>query len=201
MKTKMTKEQRRNNLLALVESSMMIALAIVLDLLCKLIPSLWEMGGSISISCVPMIYLSYRRGWKWGIGAGFVYSCVEMITGFYVPPANTFAAIVLCVLLDYVLAFAALGTADIFAKPFVKGGKPVVGYIVGAIGVSVLRFLCSFLSGGILWDSYAPEGMGAWVYSLVYNGSYMLLNAVLASIIIAFLCAAIDPRTLKPMRK
>ncbi len=197
----MTKDKRRNNLQALVESAMMIALAIVLDLLCKFIPSLWEMGGSISVACVPMIYLSYRRGWKWGIGAGFVYACVEMITRFYVPPANTLIAIVLCVLLDYVLAFAALGTADIFARPFVKGGKPIVGYIIGAIGVSAFRFLCSFLSGGILWDSYAPEGMGAWVYSLVYNGSYMLLNAVLAAVIISILCAAVDPKTLKPMRK
>ncbi len=197
----MTKDKRRNDLLALIESSMMVALAIGLDLLCGLIPKLWAMGGSISIGCVPLIYLSYRRGGRWGFASGLVYSCVQMLMGLELPPANTFGAVALCIILDYVLAFAAFGLADVFAKPFVKSGKALAGYIIGAAGVSFVRFLCSFSSGVVLWGSYAPESMGPWVYSLVYNGSYMLLNAVLASVILAFLCAAIDPRTLKPMRK
>jgi thiamine transporter len=62
-----------------------------------------------------------------------------------------------------------------------------------------LRFVCSFLSGVVLWDSYAPEGMNIWVYSLVYNGSYMLGNAAIAAVVLFLLCAAVDPKTLKPM--
>ncbi len=195
------KKDKRNNLLALVESSIMVALAIGLDLVCKLIPSLWAMGGSVSIGCVPLIYLSYRRGWKWGSVSGLVYSCVQMLMGLDLPPANDLLSVVLCIVLDYILAFAAFGLSDIFAKPFVKSGKAIAGYVIGAVGVSVARFLCSFTSGGILYGSYAPEGWGVWIYSLVYNGSYMLLNATLASAIIVFLCAAVDPRTLKPMKK
>jgi thiamine transporter len=109
---------------------------------------------------------------------------------------------VLCVLLDYVLAFSALGLAYVFAASFQKSGKPAIrlaGYIVGAVGASALRFVCSFLSGVILWDSYAPEGMNVWVYSLVYNGSYMLGNAAIAAVVLFLLCAAVDPKTLKPM--
>ncbi|MBQ2241129.1 MAG: energy-coupled thiamine transporter ThiT, partial [Clostridia bacterium] len=86
--------------------------------------------------------------------------------------------------------------------PFEGSGKPALrlaGYIVGAIGASALRFVCSFLSGVILWDSYAPEGMNVWVYSLVYNGSYMLGNAAIAAVVLFLLCAAVDPKTLRPM--
>ena len=194
----------KRNVLALVETAMMVALAVGLELLCQFLPSPWAYGGSISLGAIPIIYLSYRRGWKWGLSAGFVYSCVQMLLGFYVPPANTFIAIVLCVLLDYVLAFSALGLACVFADPFEKSGKPAVripGYVVGAVGASLLRFVCSFLSGVILWDSYAPEGMSVWWYSLVYNGSYMLGNAAIAAVVLALLCSAVDPKTLKPMKK
>ncbi len=198
MKTKNT----RTNILALVETAMMAALAVGLELLCQFLPSPWAYGGSISLGAIPIIYLSYRRGWKWGLSAGFVYSCVQMMLGFYVPPANTFLSIVLCVLLDYVLAFTALGLASVFAAPFDKSGKTaprLAGYIVGAVGASALRFVCSFLSGVVLWESYAPEGMNVWVYSLVYNGSYMLGNAAIAAVILFLLCAAVDPKTLRPM--
>ena len=199
MKTKNT----RQNLLALVETAMLVALAVGLELLSGMIPSPWGYGGSISLGAIPIFYLSYRRGPRWGIAAGFVYSCVQMLLGFYVPPANTLWALVLCVLLDYVLAFTALGLAGLFTVCFERMGKSssrIAGYVVGAVGASALRFVCSFLSGVILWGSYAPEGMTVWIYSLTYNGSYMIINAILASMILTWLCLALDPKTLRPMK-
>jgi thiamine transporter len=199
MKTKNTK----TNVLALVETAMMVALAVGLELLCEFLPQPWAYGGSISLGAIPIIYLSYRRGWKWGLSAGFVYACVQMLLGLSLPPANTFWAVTLCVLLDYVLAFTALGLASVFSAPFEKSGKPAVriaGYVVGAVGASFLRFICSFLSGVILWGSYTPEGMNVWVYSLVYNGSYMLGNAAIAAVVLVLLCSAVNPKTLKPMK-
>lgn len=198
------KKNTKKSVLALVETAMMVALAAGLELLCKFLPSPWAYGGSISLGAIPIIYLSYRRGWRWGISAGFVYACVQMMLGLDLPPANTFSAVVLCILLDYVIAFAVLGLASVFAAPFQKTGKPsvrIAGYITGAVGASFLRFVCSFISGIILWDSYTPEGMSTWVYSLVYNGSYMLGNAAIAAVVLALLCSAVDPRTLKPMKK
>ena len=199
----MKHKNTRRNVLALVETAMMVALAVGLELLCKFLPSPWAYGGSISLGAIPIIYLSYRRGSKWGLSAGFVYSCVQMLLGFYVPPANTFLAIVLCVLLDYVLAFSVLGLASAFAAPFERSGKPALrltGYAVGAVGASALRLACSFLSGVVLWESYTPEGMNVWIYSLVYNGSYMLGNAAISAVVLLLLCAAVDPKTLRPMK-
>ena len=102
------------------------------------------------------------------------------------------------ILLDYVLAYTVMGLADLFAKPF--GKRKLVGYGVGAVCVNLLRFLCSFLSGWIVWGVYAPEGQPAWLYSLLYNGGYMLPNAVLCAIVIVLLCAFVNPKTLKPTK-
>ena len=180
---------------ALIECALMVALAVVLDLIPM--PK-WPNGGSISIAAVPIIYISYRHGFPWGVGCGLVYSAVQMITGFYPPPTGTFLGYVGVVMLDYVLAFSAFGLADLFAKPF--GKRRIIGYGVGAAAVNIIRFLCSFLSGWIIWDSYAPEGQAPWLYSLTYNGGYMLPNAVLCAFVIVLLCMTVDPKTLKPMK-
>ena len=193
------KTKSKQQLLSLVEAAVLMALAVVLDYLCKLIPFQFPYGGGISVSVLPLIYFTFRRGTKWGLGAGVVFSALQIITGWYPPPAGTWWALILCILLDYLLAFALLGLADLFAKPF--GSHRLIGYGAGAVAVCLLRFLCSFLSGVILWDAYCPEGMNVWLYSLLYNGGYMLPNAVLTGILAVLLCRAMDPLTLRPLKK
>ena len=76
-------------------------------------------------------------------------------------------------------------------------------YVFGlrALTVTLIRFVCSFLSGVLLWGSYAPEGMNVWVYSLTYNASYMIPNAALTTALIIVMCLAVDPTTLRPMKR
>ena len=191
------RNERRKRLLSMVEGALMVALSVVLGLLP--LPS-WPQGGSITVAMIPVIYYSYRRGAKWGLMAGLVYSGVQMLTGWYAPPAGTFGATVLCVLLDYVLAFALLGAADVIAHLF-GAGLRLCGYALGALVVTLIRFVCSFLSGVLLWGSYAPEGVNVWIYSLTYNGSYMIPNALLTTALIVVLCLAVDPITMRPMKR
>ena len=104
-------------------------------------------------------------------------------------------------LLSFVYTFipAANGLAEIkFPAGFLVG---LTGYGVGAVIVCVLRYISSVLSGGILWGSYAPEGMNPWVYSLVYNAGYMLPNAILTGVCAVLLCKALDPKTIRPMKR
>ena len=190
------RNERRTRLLAMVEGALMVALTVVLDLLP--LPS-WPQGGSITVAMIPVIYYSYRRGAKWGLMAGMVHAAVQMLLGWYAPPAGTIGATVLCVLLDYVLAFALLGGADVIARLF--GGRRLVGYGIGALCVTLIRFVCSFLSGVLLWGSYAPEGVNVWIYSLTYNGSYMIPNAILTTVLTVALCLAVDPATMRPMKR
>ena len=199
------KQTSKLRLISLTEGALVIAAAYVLELLCVWlnaisgVGALLPFGGTITVSMLPIVYYSYRRGAMWGAGVGLAYSFLQMALGFYVPPANNFGALVLCVLLDYIVAFTVVGIAALFAKPF--GKRKLLGYTVGAVTVCLVRFVSSFISGVILWGSYAPEGMNVWIYSLVYNASYMLPNAILTGVLACIVCAALNPKTLKPIKK
>jgi thiamine transporter len=115
-------------------------------------------GGSITLGAmVPMLWLALRRGPKVGIFAGVVYGLVQLaiLPQVYYPTQ---------VLLDYPLAFGCLGLAGLFKK------HPVTGVTIAVMG----RFVMHLVSGVIFFAEFAPAGMNPWVYSSIYNGSYML---------------------------
>lgn len=174
---------KNSKTIIMVEGAMLIALATALSYL-----KLFDMpfGGSITLEMIPLVIMGLRRGPKWGLFTGFVHGLLQMIIGFSnVLYCATLLSQIGCILLDYLLAFSALGLAALFATPFKNNKK--VGYIVGSIIVCALRFVCSFLSGWLLWGSYAPEGMKPAVYSLVYNGAYMLPDTIIVAIAIGIL--------------
>jgi len=128
-------------------------------------------GGSVTAgSMVPMLWLSLRRGPKIGLFAGAVYGMVQLavMPQIYYP---------LQVVIDYPLAFGCLGLAGFFKNRLLVG-----------VGVSVTgRFLMHLISGAIFFAEFAPEGMNPWVYSTIYNGSYMLPEMVISLAIIYLL--------------
>jgi len=128
-------------------------------------------GGSVTAgSMVPILWLALRRGPKVGLFAAAVYGLVQLaVEPFIVHPLQ--------VLLDYPLAFGALGLAGFFRN------RPFVGVNVGILG----RFIAHFVSGVIFFASYAPEGMNPAVYSAIYNGSYILPELAISVYIIFLL--------------
>ena len=169
---------KNSKTLILVEGAMLIALATALSYL-----KIFEMpfGGSITLEMIPIVIMGLRRGPKWGCFTGFVHGLLQMIIGFSnVLYCATLIAQIGCILLDYLLAFSVLGLAAVFS--FGKNKK--VSYIIGSVIVGLLRFVCSFLSGWLLWGSYAPEGMGPVYYSLVYNGAYMIPDIIIMAVVI-----------------
>ena len=183
---------KRNKTRAMVECALMIALGTVLAQI-----KVWQMpyGGSVTlVSSLPFILISYRHGVKWGVMSGLANGVLQILTGWYAPPAGTIGAIVLCVMLDYLLAFSCLGLASIFSKP-IENRK--AGVFAGVSVVMILRFLCSFVSGAMLWGSYQSyyewaEGMSVWMYSFIYNGSYMLPE-MLITVVVALLIVSVYP--------
>ena len=160
----------------LVECALMIALGTVLANI-----KIFEMpnGGSITLfSMVPFILVSFRHGVKWGLFTGFVNSLLQMLLGFWAPPTPTFIYFLGEILLDYLVAFMVLGTAEFFARPF---KNRMVGVAVGTAIAGFLRFMCSFLSGVLIWGNLS-DGLPAWTYSLTYNGSYMLPETILTTV-------------------
>lgn len=162
----------------MVEGAIMIALALVLSYV-----KIFEMpyGGSITLEMIPLVIMAFRRGAKWGVLTAFVHSLIQMFLGFsnvlYCP---TLFSQIGCILLDYILGFSVLGLAGFFRN--IMSNK-TAAIITGVIVVCLLRYLCSFISGVWLWGAYAPEGMNTCVYSLVYNGSYMLPDTIITLIV------------------
>ena len=155
----------------LAEMAVAIALGTVLSFV-KF--SIWPEGGSVTAgSMIPFFWFSLRRGAKLGITAGVAYGLVQFFVGpFFIHPAQ--------VLLDYPIAFGALGLAGLLRK------HELAGVVLGIAG----RFLAHFVSGVIFFATYAPEvylgmniGANAYTYSALYNGSYLLPELVISLVL------------------
>ena len=161
----------------LCEGAMMVALAQVLSYI-----KLMELpnGGSLTPAMFPIILFAVRWGLTPGLMAGFTFGLLQLIfDGAYAWGWQS-------MLLDYLVAFTPLGLAGLF-----KGKKwgIFVGTVVGCLG----RFVIHFISGVTVYAQYMPEEfMGMTMtspvfYSVLYNGTYMLPNTILAIVICALL--------------
>lgn len=165
---------KNNKVRILVEGAMMVALATVLSYI-RVFRLPW--GGSITLlSMLPIAIFSIRRGIKAGFTVSFVFSLVQLgqgildgLFGWGLTPVMLIA----CIVLDYVGAYSVLGIAGIFRN---KG----IGGMIGGTALAVfLRFVFHFLSGVVIWHSYGELWNGfstdnEVLYSLLYNGAYML---------------------------
>ena len=202
----------------LTESAMLLAIAIVLELVAKLIIPEMPFGGQITlVSMLPVVLISYRHGLRWGFVAAFAYALLEMalgaktvsaafLPGYFGDGAMIWNALLMC-LLDYLLAFTVLGLGGIFRDRIENRGKALCCGALVALGA---RYIAHILSGYILFSGWAEwfftqEGFPAWgaalveslspgmlgfVYSLVYNGMYMVPEIILTAIVSVFLARA-----------
>ncbi len=166
---------------ALCECAILLALAVVLSYI-KLVQLPFD--GSITLlSMLPLCVISIKYGIGWGIGSAFCYSWFQILQGGVFAWGLTPVMLVGSLLLDYILAFTVLGLAGIFRK------KGIIGMVLGVAMVCVLRFLVHFAAGVILWANFAEfVAFGAsWVnqpvlYSLCYNGVYMLPETIFTTL-------------------
>jgi len=125
-------------------------------------------GGSVTLaSMVPLLWFSLRRGLRWGVEACVVYGLVRILGGDLYYPAQ--------ILLDYPLAFGALGLAGAFRS------RPVLGVGVGMAG----RYVFHVVSGILFFQEYAWAGWNSIVYVFAYNATYMVPELIVSAIIIA----------------
>lgn len=162
----------------LTEAAVMIALSMVLG---RLKIFTMPQGGSITLGqMIPLLFFAIRHGAGLGLIVGAVYGVLDMLLGGYIyTPIQA--------ILDYPLAFALLGLAGCFTRQIVKEGKSF--YVPVAVIVAVLgRFICHVLSGYIFFAEYAEgSGHGPLMYSVIYNGTFLGVEAVIAFVIILIL--------------
>ena len=161
----------------LCEAALMVALAQILSYV-KLAEA--PNGGSITPAMFPILLFATRWGAGPGMFAGFVYGLLQLIfDGAYAWGWQS-------MLLDYLVAFTPLGLAGLF-----KGKK--WGIFAGTVVGCFSRFVVHFISGVTIYKILAPTEFMSWTftspsfYSLVYNGSYMLPNTIIALVLAAVL--------------
>jgi thiamine transporter len=169
--TNLTKKEKNRRL---AESALMLALATILS---ELAVFSLPFGGSVTLfSQVPVILISYRYGVKWGLVTGLALSVIQLIFGIqnfsYVSGISAFLILAFC---DYIIAFSALGLGGMFKN---KIKNDVLSISLGGVLVTVIRFICHFISGATIWKDYA-EGAPVLEYSLKYNASYMLPELII----------------------
>ena len=161
----------------LCEGALMVAMAQVLSYV-KLAEA--PNGGSITPAMFPIIFFAVRWGLGSGLLAGFLFGLLQlMFDGAYAWGWQS-------MLLDYLVAFTPLGLAGLF-----KGRRwgLFVGTVVGCAG----RFIIHYISGVTIYKILVPTEFMRWTftspsaYSLIYNGSYMLPNTIIALVVSALL--------------
>jgi thiamine transporter len=172
---------------ALCEGAVMLAVAIVLNYLSKVVFANMPNGGSVTLAMFPILFYAHRWGMGRGLLMGFAYGLLDMLLdGGY---AWGWQSIVL----DYLAAYTALGVGGLF-----KGKS--WGIFPGIVLGCAARFLVHHISGITIYKILVPteiSGFGMFsnphVYSLVYNSVYMIPNTVIALVLAAIL--------LVPMKK
>lgn len=203
---------KKKNLYWLVESAIMLALAIVLEMVSKSVIPKMAFGGQITIvSMLPIVLV----GWKYGIGkgliTGFVYSLAEMVIGVadgtitaaFLPPEQDGLGVckaILMLFLDYILAYTVIGLGAMYKKS-IKNDSLCLS--LGAFTALSFRYISHILSGYILYGAWAEwfftqEGFYSWgqtimntysgnalslVYSIIYNGFYMIPEIIITTVV------------------
>ena len=149
--------------------AMAIALGTVLSNL-KLFDFPW--GGSVTLLSMLVICLP---GYWFGLGAGILTGVAYGVLQLLIDPYVLYP---MQLVVDYLLAFGALGLSGLFTN---SKNSLIKGYIVAIFG----RYVFAVISGWIFFGSYAWEGWAALPYSLVYNGIYIFAEAAITLIILA----------------
>ena len=195
----------------ITESAMLLAVAIVLELVSKMFIPEMPFGGQITlVSMLPVVLISYRHGVKWGLVSGVAYALLEMAIGaktvaaafqpgYFGDGVMLLNALIMCVL-DYLVAFTALGLGGCFRNKIKNRG---LGLMCGSLVALGARYVAHIASGYILFSGWAEwfftqEGFPAWgaqlaaslspqmlgfVYSVVYNGMYMVPEIIITAVV------------------
>ena len=165
----------------LAEIGVAVALAVVLNFL-----KLWQMpqGGSVSLEMLPILVITLRWGVGAGMFSGLAYGLLQLMFGAYIiHPVQ--------LIMDYPLPYMILGIAGYFKIRKNDIIKPLRVFIAVLVAGGA-RMIVHVLSGVIFFASYAPEGQNVWVYSTVYNASYLIPTIIVNYIVVLIILKAFD---------
>ncbi len=160
---------KKENLQKLTVSAVLVALSTVLSFV-KIYQA--PLGGSVTLlSMVPVCLIGVLYGTKYAIAPCLLYGAIQMLQGGVLGWGLTPAVLVAAILLDYIIAFGVMCFSGLWHN------KGFIGIVSGTALAVFARFICHFISGVVLWTSFDIFA-NPYIYSLVYNGAYMLPELV-----------------------
>ena len=161
----------------------MLALAMVLAMVCALIPFLnLPFGGGFTVaSMLPVVIISYMYGMKWGFFSAAIYSVIQVVMDLYLGKGSTLIALfmpnsedymgigaaIAILIIDYLVAYTLLG----FGGAFRKMKNKTLGLTLGVVLALSLRYLAHIVSGYIFYGAWAEwfftqdnfYAIGGWI--------------------------------------
>ena len=183
-------DKTRNSVRRLTEGGIVIAMAVALSYF--KIPiglTFGGFGGSIDLVMVPLVFYAIKWGPNWGCLAGLIFGTIKYFLG------NGLAISWVSIVFDYSVAYAAVGLAGLAGLLWEKH-LPKTNFIGALIGC-IARFAVHYISGVTVYKEWMPEEFmnlkmtSPAVYSLLYNGSYMLPNTILCVLVMVLICVPI----------
>lgn len=167
-------------------------------------------GGFTVASMLPIVIVSYMYGIKWGLFTSFTYSVIQIlislikgstVMALFMPSSDDYMglwAAIAIVVIDYLLAYSVLGLGGMFRN---KIKSKTAALVLGVVVALSLRYLCHIISGYIFYGAWAEwffsqegfyaigesilstfNGQGlALVYSIFYNGLYMIPEIIITA--------------------
>ena len=141
-------------------------------------------GGSVTLgSMVPVMWLSMRRGVRVGVISGLVFGILALFIDMLLVGAANIIASPIQVILEYPVAFGVLGIAGVFHRK-------TVGFAVAGAGLAIfVKFMIHYLVGAFIWVYVYefPSEWGQFLWPAVYNGSFLLVEFIISSILMVLL--------------
>lgn len=211
------KRKREETIKRLVVSAVMLGVATTLELVSNFIPLELPFGGRITlVSMLPIVLVGYMYGVSQGLFTAFCFSVIQILLGmktvsaFFLPGDEQmiiWKAFLVC-FLDYILAYTVLGFSGVFKGKF---KNEALGLSVSSIFALLLRYVVHIVSGAVFFGAWAEwffsqEGFYAVgdkilnvfsgaslsvVYSVFYNGLYMIPEIILTAICSALIGAVV----------
>ncbi len=179
----------------ITECAMMLAIAaVVSEIRIIHLPR----GGSATLaSMLPLIIISYRYGLVKGLLAGVAYGGIQQLLGLKNLSGQNWYSVLAILFLDYLLAYVVLGFGGIFRGKFKSQREEL---LCGSLLAGVMRFVCHFVSGITVWNSWGVVGKAGVLYSLTYNSLYMVPEILILLLVAWYLGGALDFTQEQPAR-
>ena len=171
-------------------AAILVALSVVLSCI-KIFEAPFD--GAVTLgSMLPVMLLSLALGWKWGLAGSAVFAvfqlAMSLIGGKVFAWSMHWSTIVICVLFDYLVPFTLLGLVGLLRNVRIGRFRHFGAYL-GITLTCVVRFGCHYVTGVAIWGQHGLDyGIAnKFLYSLLYNGAYMLPELVITLILAALL--------------